>query len=424
MGSAGTVTLGAYEEALSVTSQFYYCGLPLRLDTYSKCLFQCKYCFAHARGGSRPDDRYGAVQVQALAQRLKRVAGGKVRSVMDDFISRRQPIHFGGMSDPFSPQERLHRVTLDLLKMFRSEEYPLVLSTKSCDFLQDEYLAHIAAKNVVLQVSLCDLDERLLAKVDRGTPTPKQRLAALRTAVECGAKTMVRIQPLLPSREGQLADLIGECAVHGATHIALEHLKVPVEASYEGTRILSDALGFDVLQHYKARGAKRVGREWVLPVDQRLHCTLEARTLANSLGMTFGAADNDLLWLSDGGCCCSGVAHYPGFESYHRFTFTEAIRKALVLDQRIFRRHLEDTPVAVGTMSHHVNSKSRISVNDGPGAQISDYIDCNWMGSPAGPCPTMFHGVFDTGEVDEKGFKIYDMEPKLRSLAQTGVAKR
>lgn len=41
-----------YTNSLSLTSQFSFCGLPFRLDTYSGCSFSCAYCFARIRGGN------------------------------------------------------------------------------------------------------------------------------------------------------------------------------------------------------------------------------------------------------------------------------------------------------------------------------------------------------------------------------------
>ena len=41
-----------YEYALTPSSQFYFCGLPFRLDVSPKCSVGCKYCFSIARGGN------------------------------------------------------------------------------------------------------------------------------------------------------------------------------------------------------------------------------------------------------------------------------------------------------------------------------------------------------------------------------------
>ena len=35
--------------ALNVSSKFAICGLPIRVDTYKSCAFQCAYCFSNCR---------------------------------------------------------------------------------------------------------------------------------------------------------------------------------------------------------------------------------------------------------------------------------------------------------------------------------------------------------------------------------------
>jgi DNA repair photolyase len=42
----------SYSTPLSLTSQFPFCGLPLRLDTYLGCTFGCIYCSSKDRGGN------------------------------------------------------------------------------------------------------------------------------------------------------------------------------------------------------------------------------------------------------------------------------------------------------------------------------------------------------------------------------------
>ena len=32
-------------EGLNVSSKFAICGLPIRVDTYKTCSFNCQYCF-------------------------------------------------------------------------------------------------------------------------------------------------------------------------------------------------------------------------------------------------------------------------------------------------------------------------------------------------------------------------------------------
>src|SRR5438270_3698567 len=89
-----------YTTPLSLTSQFFFCGLPLRLDSYRGCAFQCSFCYARYRGGNTPDDSI----VPADPKTLERVFQRTFREeqppgVIGQFLRRSVPIHFGGMSD-------------------------------------------------------------------------------------------------------------------------------------------------------------------------------------------------------------------------------------------------------------------------------------------------------------------------------------
>jgi len=98
----------SYTTPISLTSQFLFCGLPLRLDSYRGCGFQCAFCFARQRGGNTPE----AVVVPARPESIRRTFERAFRSdehslgVVGQFLRRRAPIHFGGMSDRSSPSKQ------------------------------------------------------------------------------------------------------------------------------------------------------------------------------------------------------------------------------------------------------------------------------------------------------------------------------
>ena len=96
-----TDTQSIYSFSLSVTSQFYFCGLPLRLDVEPSCQFTCAYCFAKSRGGGKRPTRSKSqlAEPKALKRRLDAVARGRRASVLDEMIANRTPIHLGGMAE-------------------------------------------------------------------------------------------------------------------------------------------------------------------------------------------------------------------------------------------------------------------------------------------------------------------------------------
>lgn len=98
-----------YRYFISLTSQLPFCGIPFRLDSYSRCQFGCRYCFASARGGAASPEKIAGGNVTALRRKFQRVAKGKPTTAIEEMLMARIPLHFGGMTDPFIPYGRVHR---------------------------------------------------------------------------------------------------------------------------------------------------------------------------------------------------------------------------------------------------------------------------------------------------------------------------
>src|SRR3954454_544378 len=96
------MTKPAYKESLGLTSQFYFCGLPLRLDSEPRCGFSCLYCFSKSRGGANLARSAQIADPAGLRRRFVRLAAGTVQGAIDEMLARGAAIHFGGMSDPFA----------------------------------------------------------------------------------------------------------------------------------------------------------------------------------------------------------------------------------------------------------------------------------------------------------------------------------
>jgi DNA repair photolyase len=397
----------SYDYALAITSQFPFCSIPLRLDSYSRCQFACRYCFASARGGSALPSSIKVADPKAFARRLERLAGGdEPRSVLDEMLRARIPIHFGGLSDPFMPMEGRSEVSLGLLKVLRDHSYPTVVSTKSTLCIAPSYIEIFATGRFVVQVSLPTISDDLAKRVDAGAPTSSERLRAVEQLSLSGVAAACRLQPLLDS--GSAAEqLIAACSGAGARQVAVEHLKLAIDNDAH-RRSLSAAVGTDLMAYYQGRAAKRVGREWILPVADRLEAMLALRSMAHASGMLFGAADNDLLHLSDGASCCSSVDQL-GLGTTYRFTFTHAIKSHC--NGRISFAGIANEWRPSRSVARYVNSKSRIARGN-----TEDYIRAHWNGFRHGSGLESFHGVERCRETDADGFAIYKLRSDVRKL--------
>lgn len=406
----------SYEYALGLSSQYLYCGLPLRLDTYSKCQFGCTFCFAKSRGGNFAPGSIKAIDPTWLERKLHRALSTNSVALLDEFIRRKVPFHLGGMSDPFPKLEELVGITQKTLKVLSSAEYPTIISTKGTLFCRDDYLEILAHGRFVLQFSVTTSDENLHKKINLGAPSLQALFESVRIAAKAGVPTVCRIQPALPDRPFDVVALIERAANSGVRFVAVEHLKIGMENAPKECADLSQALGYDIVQRFRKAKATRFGREWILPISDRLEPMLEFRRHAHSLGMFFGAADTDLLYLSDGDCCCNGSdLLLPGLNHY-RFTINEAIRRGIASGTISYSSiHTEWRPQ--GSIKRYVNSKSR------NGATVEDHMRSAWNRISHGPNLTTFFGVKDSGDLDSEGLKIYKMDEKAVEVLKKAGSK-
>lgn len=392
---------GSYRYFLSITSQLPFCGIPFRLDSYSICQFQCRYCFAADRGGAFNPSKISEASPSSLRRRLNRLLNEEPRSVLDQMLAARIPLHFGGMSDPFMPVERKRNVTLAILEVLADHRYPAILSTKGELVAGEDYIRVLAKGVFAVQFSFSALAESVARQIEPGVPSPASRLRAIESVARSGIPTAVRLQPYLPSRLSEARQLLKLSADAGARHAAVEHLKLPVEKDAVRRRQLNQAVGYDLGHYYAKCEAERIGREWVLPVKRRLNAIKKLGTYARGVGMTFGAADSDLLHLSDGSVCCSG-ADLLGMGQGFEFNFLTAVRKGMDSGFVTFDL-IADAWRPLGSIAQYVNSNSRSNGR----STIDQYIKDRWNGVSNGPSPRSFFGVLPTDRFDANGYRIY-----------------
>lgn len=88
----------SYYNSLSITSQFSFCGLPFRLDTYSGCAFNCTFCFARLRGGKVATNKVRFTNPEWIITTFKNALKNPDQSgLISQYIRRKMPLHFGGI---------------------------------------------------------------------------------------------------------------------------------------------------------------------------------------------------------------------------------------------------------------------------------------------------------------------------------------
>jgi len=308
-----------YSNPLSVTSQFYHCSVPFRLDTYRGCYYDCAYCFATELNHKSGFTSIMPADYKVIKSLLDRALskGKKSTNVAVQMLRRRVPIHFGGLSDPFQPIEKSYSITLKTMSLLLKYDYPTIFSTKSALIIEEPYFRVLKQmRNKAVQISLITSDDKIRMKFEPKANTVSERLEIIRELASSGIWASCRIQPLIPFVNNADMELIDSLADVGCKHVIIEHYKLPSFLSKKSEERLDSLCDYKIGQYYRRRRKKNRSAFWELQPTEKADNLRELVKHIRKRKMTFGAADNDLHDLGDS-CCCCGVDGLTGFANVY-----------------------------------------------------------------------------------------------------------
>ena len=196
-------------------SQVVLCDLPIRFDTYKGCSHACKYCFVKKKKDINDIEK--GETAKALINFIK---GQRPQSV--NWCDWNIPLHWGGMSDPFQPAEKKHRLSYECLKVFAETQYPFVVSTKGKLIIDEEYLMLLRKCNCVVQISMICSQYDIL---EQGAPSYEERLEMVRVLSKNVKRVNIRIQPYMTQVFKDVKANMKRLAEAGAYGVIVEGMK-------------------------------------------------------------------------------------------------------------------------------------------------------------------------------------------------------
>jgi hypothetical protein len=111
--------------------------------------------------------------------------------------AQRVPLRFGTRSENFLYGERKQRVSLEVLKIVRDMDYPLIINTKSDLLLEEPWFSAICelGDNVAIQESISHNDDKVAKRLEPGAPSSTRRWEVLKAFNDVGITAMVRMEP-------------------------------------------------------------------------------------------------------------------------------------------------------------------------------------------------------------------------------------
>jgi len=375
-----------YRYPIGLTSQFYFCGMPLRLDSYRSCKSRCIYCYVASRHGNFTDsEQYANPKIIRkwfdLAKQLK--IGNS--NVILECLNRRMPVHFGGMSDPFLIPDSFKFITHSILKILDEHKYPTLISTKA-DLNECKGFTHVIAgkPNFALQISFSTFEDDVARLVEPNAPRPTKRLEGAKSALKNGNWVACRLQPYIPNQN--IDELVSFIKKIGFSHLVVEHLKLPFDKKID-VNSLGSAFDVDIMRLFPFEDRIVRGREFEMPRDLRLKEIKKFVSASKKYQISLGIGDNGFQQYSSSKCCC-GIDSLNDFKNWFKHNMTYAIINSKG-KKRIDYSSIADEWVPKGNIAEMINSKTRLNHTFN---SVKNHIRKQWRTNGKNS-PSMFYNI-------------------------------
>lgn len=397
--------------------------MPMTFDTYSRCSFNCFYCFSFFQK-SHCCTGYNAGEVRSVNPQLvidlfTKTINGEGDKLPKDlaqfvpYIQSRRVMQWGALADPFDMYEKQYGVTLQLLKFFDLIDYPLSFSTKSTWWTRDERYLELFRRhkhNWHVKVSIITADREKAAQVEKGVQSPQERFKAIEALANEGIHVTLRLRPYIIGISDDWREVITQAAVAGAYSVSTEFFCLESRADQalvERYNRISQVAGFDILQFYKKesvqQGYKRLSEGLKRPILTKM------RDLAHEKGLRFLVSDAYCRDLSDGINCCGVPTTWPSCKDHFGGAIAIAKRKGCVRFSDISGGIKEVFGGFLWRSARLYNTNSNKNAALFRYSTMADWFKICWNKPQSGPSPAKMYGrLLKPSGTDEEGNIIYD----------------
>jgi DNA repair photolyase len=251
-------------------SKLCTCPDKLTFNPYTGCDHGCLYCYA----SSYIPHFYDCRPKKDLIPRLKEETGrlnGELVSISNS-------------SDPYPQLDRKTGLTRRCLEILAENSCRLQIVTKSDLVVRDiDVLREVPC---VVSVTVLSVDDGFSKRLEPGAPVSSRRLKAIEKLVVKGIPTTVRIDPIIPFLNDDMAELVEAVADLGVRHITSSSYKVkPDNWNRFSQRFPGVAEKLRPLYFEKG---ERIGRSTYLPRHMRFSLLKKMKELAEGNNLKFG----------------------------------------------------------------------------------------------------------------------------------------
>ena len=307
---------------LKVSSKFAICGLPLRLDSYNNCTFNCEYCYSNNRLiGERDTD--SIPNIEWLQKKYSKVYDAKdvnKKNFLEVLLSKNITLHGGSHCDFFQPLEKKNEYSKFVVELCNEYDLKILFSTKS----DTTYNVPVTPSLHSFQLSFSSIKDKL--GLEKNTPSFERRYEFYKELIDKGFDVGIRLQPFIPNvtEVEQFVELFDE-----AIHFTIEGIKF-VPGHEENNNLMAK-------MNLEKEDFTNLGLLTLKPFI-RYDIYSDIIPLFEDKGLSYSIADNDLHYLGNNCCCCGDELveeplHINNTELLHRKGFNYTLEDVYELGQ-------------------------------------------------------------------------------------------
>ena len=410
-----------------ITGEVLDCSMPMTMDTYSNCSFNCLYCFSTFQRaiGQGADDYLAKKFKKVSVARFKRYFTelDNPKNPFRDYIKNRITMQYGGLSDQFDQFEEQEGTTYEILSFLKEIKYPICFSSKSDLLLRDpKYLELFEGMQDYwsYKASIITFDEEKAKRMEAGVPSPQRRLEVLKKLSEMGIWTIIRLRPfIIGLTDLTYEELLRTAASYGVKAVSTEFFCLELRSlntAKDKFDVMSDIVGFDIINFYKnvssTNGYLRLNYSIKEPYIRKM------QEICLETGMNFHVSDAHHKEKGCSGSCC-GLPEDGPFK-FSKFQFTNALqiakKKGFVTWDDIANDN-EWTGDLMILDAPGFNSGSNDRRERKMKVTVKDYMRNAWNDPKNANSPyRYFTGVMFPLKLDENQNIIYEYRPKSEDL--------
>jgi DNA repair photolyase len=260
----------------------------------------CRYCYitSYIRYGFKP-----------------RVKGRLISRLLIDLRSADLsiPVSISNSSDPYTPEERVLKITREVLRILASTGCRVIVLTKSDMVVRD--IDILRRGMFTVSITVTTVDDRIARILEPYAPPSSSRIKALKILSNTGIPCSARIDPVIPGVNDDyesMVKLVRKLSEAGVKHIASSTYKVKpdnfkriIEAIPERSRLLR--------RLYYDEGSVIHGVRY-LPSKLRLDYMRMVKEAVEAYGMTFSSCREGFPELQSSPTC-DGTHLIPSIKS-------------------------------------------------------------------------------------------------------------